>query len=332
MTLMIHDVTCRDGNHALRHKISTRQVSSYAAAAWKAGIKSLEVGHGNGLGGSSSLVGHSAVSDVELISAAKESAPDLRVGVHSMPAFATLKRNLLPAIAAGATYFRLGAHITEMDTIEQHARSLLERQVSVAAAIMMVSHTSMDELFRQIEIVESFGVKEVILMDSVGRLVPKDVAGTVQGVRERFSIDIGFHGHDNLGLAIGNSLAAWTAGATILDASSLGMGAGAGNAALELLSIGLQLSSVDVEVSAEAVMKLARGAEQLGFMRPDKSVLTLATAFSNLFSGFAPVIDLAAAQANVDPLEVTRLALGRKLVAGQESVIYEIVEGLRGVE
>lgn len=332
MKILIHDVTCRDGNHALKHRITRGQVSSYAEAAWAAGVQSIEVGHGNGLGGSSSLVGHSAESDVDLISAAKDGAPEIRIGVHAMPAFATVRRDLLPAIRAGATYFRLGAHVTEMDTIERHAKALAEENVSVAAAVMMVSHASRDELFSQIEIIESYGVKEVVLMDSVGRLVPNDVAGTVSGIRSRFSLDVGFHAHDNFGLAVGNSLAAWSEGAVTLDASSLGMGAGAGNAPLELLSVALQLSSVEVGISSEAVMQLARHAETIGFSRPEKSVLTAATAFSNLFSGFAPVIQTAAEEAGVDPIDITRLALGKKLVAGQESAIFEIAEGLRGAQ
>jgi len=329
MMTTIHDVTCRDGNHALKHKITCGQVSSYAKAAWMAGVKSIEVGHGNGLGGSSSLVGHSAESDVDLISAAKEGAPEIRVGVHAMPSFATIKRDLAPAIRAGATYFRLGAHVTEMDTIERHAKSLLEQDVAVAAAVMMVSHASRDELFKQIEIIESFGIQEVVLMDSVGRLVPGDVAGTVSGILTRFPLNVGFHAHDNFGLAVGNSLAAWNEGANILDASSLGMGAGAGNAPLELLSVALNLSSDEVGISPEAVMGLARHAESIGFTRPSKSILTAATAFSNLFSGFAPVIQSAAESAGVDPLDITRLALGKKLVAGQENAIYEIAERLR---
>lgn len=331
MNILIHDVTCRDGNHALKHKISRDQVSKYAEAAWTAGIKSMEVGHGNGLGGSSSLIGHSEESDVDLVIAAKEGAPEIRVGVHAMPAFATIRRDLLPAIRAGATYFRLGAHVTEMDTIERHAKALIEQDVSVAAAVMMISHASRVELFRQIEIIESFGINEIVLMDSVGRLVPGDVAETVREIRARFTVDVGFHAHDNFGLAVGNSLAAWSGGADTLDASSLGMGAGAGNAPLELLSLALQLSSVDVGISSEAVMQLARLAEEIGFTRPDKSVLTAATAFSNLFSGFSPVIQLAAEKAGVDPIDVATLALGKKLVAGQESAIFEIAEGLRGL-
>jgi 4-hydroxy 2-oxovalerate aldolase len=329
MKALIHDVTCRDGNHALKHSITRVQVASYAQAAWKAGVKSIEVGHGNGLGGSSSLVGHSAESDFDLVSAAKEGAPDIRVGVHAMPSFATIRRDLLPAIEAGATYFRLGAHVTEMDTIERHARTLLEQNVNVAAAVMMVSHASLDELFRQIEIIESFGVKEIVLMDSVGRLIPEDVAGTVRGIRSRFSVEVGFHAHDNFGLAVGNALVAWNEGATTLDASSLGMGAGAGNAPLELLSVALNLSFAEVGLSPEAAMELASYSETIGFTRPNKSVLTAATAFSNLFSGFAPVIQYAAKETGVDPLVITKLALGKKLVAGQENVIYEIAEGVR---
>lgn len=323
----IHDVTCRDGNHALRHAITPRQVSDYVAKGLAAGIKSFEIGHGNGLGGSSSLVGKSLHEDLELLEAALAVSKEARIGVHSMPSFSTFKRDLRPAADLGVSYFRVGAHCTEMDTIEQHSKALLDLGKDVAAAVMMISHISLDDLARQMEKVSTYGVGEVVLMDSVGRLSPADVNLVVSTLKREFGFKVGFHAHNNLGLATANSISALDTGADYIDASILGMGAGAGNASLELIVLTLYTLGKLPDDSVKRVIKLADAAEkEMGFKRPLLSSITAATAFANLFSGFAPVIERAAALSNRNSLDLAFETLGKKLVAGQENLIYKIAD------
>ena len=324
-----HDVTLRDGNHALKHQLTADQAVRYAQDAFSCGISSIEIGHGNGLGGSSSLVGRSREKDSTLISAVREAVPEAELVVHSMPSFATISRDLGPAIALGVDKFRIGAHCTEVNTTERHLKYLIQENVSSALALMMVTHISQDDLYRQVELGVSFGVREIVLMDSVGRLIPADVSKIVSGLLGRFDLDLTFHAHDNLGLAMANSLTAISSGATCLDASILGMGAGAGNTALELLVAASNLDGVEILFETARILRLARYAEDsLGFVRPRRTEIEVATAVANLFSGYAPVIKDAASRFGIDPIEITYACLGKKLVAGQEDQVYRAAEEL----
>lgn len=332
MGTILHDVTLRDGNHALRHQLSSKQVRQYAQKAFAAGIRSIEVGHGNGLGGSSSLIGFSSESDTDLIEALASEAPFDRVGVHSMPSFATKTRDLAPAIEAGANYFRLGAHCTEVDTVKQHADFLLGRGVQVSLAIMMISHASVGKLVEQIGLAVGFGVPEVVLMDSVGRLTPRDVTELVSAVNQAFpEIAIGFHAHDNLGSAVANSLAALDSGAQFVDASILGMGAGAGNASLESLICALQLlgDAVDIKLQVEDFLRLADAARGMGFIQPVRTALSSATAMANMFSGFAPLLKSLATEYEIDAISLAIACIGKKLVAGQEDSLLQVAAELK---
>ena len=324
--MILHDVTLRDGNHALRHQLSTSQVSSYGRAAFAAGVRSIEVGHGNGLGGSSALVGRSSETDQALISALADSAPFSRLGVHSMPSFATIERDLKPALDLGVNYFRLGAHCTEVDTIAQHANFLKSRNVSVAAAIMMISHATLDTLLREVKKAESFGVDEVIFMDSVGRLTPTDVEALIVEAKKATPLEIGFHSHDNLGLAVANSMTAASSGAKIIDVSTLGLGAGAGNTPLELFVTAMHLAGRSLNVPLEGALRLAETAIYQEFTPPRRTTLSVATSYVNVFSGFTSTILEASQLYKVDPIEVALACLGKKLVAGQEDSIFGIAQ------
>lgn len=330
MAHFLHDVTLRDGNHALRHQLSSKQVQEYAQKAFAAGIRSIEVGHGNGLGGSSSLIGFSSESDTDLIEALANAGPFERVGVHSMPSFATKTRDLAPAIESGANYFRLGAHCTEVDTVRQHADFLLGQGVQVSLAIMMISHASLGKLVEQIGLAVGFGIPEVVLMDSVGRLTPRDVTELVSAVIQAFpETAIGFHAHDNLGSAVANSLAALDSGAQFVDASILGMGAGAGNASLESLICALQLlEDVDIKLQVEGFLRLADEARGMGFLQPARTALSSATAMANMFSGFAPLLTSLATEYEVDAISLAMACIGKKLVAGQEDSLLQVAAEL----
>lgn len=326
--MILHDVTLRDGNHALRHRISASQVSDYGRAAFEAGVRSIEVGHGNGLGGSSALIGRSTETDKALISSLVSSAPFSRIGVHSMPSFATIERDLKPALDCGVNYFRIGAHCTEVDTIGQHATFLKSQGVTVAAAIMMISHTSLDNILLEVAKAVAFGVDEVIFMDSVGRLTPTDVHELISAACQAHGVRIGFHAHDNLGLSVANSLSAMEAGASVVDVSALGMGAGAGNTPLELLTAAVHLSGKSCNVSVEQALRLARLAKSLGFTAPTRELIPLATSYVNIFSGFDSAIREASKTYQVDPLDLAFACLGKKLVAGQEDAIVELAQTL----
>lgn len=169
MTLL-YDVTLRDGNHALKHELDIKFVREYCALADDSGVWAIEVGHGNGLGASSFLVGKSRYSDFELISAARESITKTRLAVHSIPGFSTIKKDLVPAINLGVDVFRVASHVTEANVSAQHIEFLKDRGVNVQGVLMMSHMASKTELLKQCQLLQSYGADAIVLMDSAGYL------------------------------------------------------------------------------------------------------------------------------------------------------------------
>ena len=94
MKTIIHDSTLRDGNHAAKHKLPIGVIKNHCIFADKAGIHSVEIGHGNGLGASSFQVGICPYSDEEIITVARKALTKTKLAVHVMPGFATFERDI----------------------------------------------------------------------------------------------------------------------------------------------------------------------------------------------------------------------------------------------
>ncbi|HDH05756.1 MAG TPA: hypothetical protein ENH01_08585 [Nitrospirae bacterium] len=96
----------------------------------------------------------------------------------------------------------------------------------------------------------------VYFVDSYGSCMPEEIHKFFLLSRQRISQKIGFHGHDNIGLAFANTLSAINAGVDIVDSTILGMGRGAGNARTELLAAYFakqQGSAIDLSAISELV-------------------------------------------------------------------------------
>jgi len=323
--IIVCDSTLRDGSHAYKHRISLEQATAYATASDSAGYSYLEVGHGNGLGASSLQVGESLVPDGEMLSAVRQKLQKTKLSVHVIPGAATIRKDLEKAIAIGVDLFRVGCHCTEADVSQRHIGHLRNAGREAWGVLMMSHMASAEVLLGEARKMESYGAQAITLMDSAGRYFPSDVTEKIGLLTANLSIPVGFHAHQNLGLAIANSLAALEAGARILDGTARGFGAGAGNAPLEILAAVLQLqghpSTVDLYKSldaSEVAAKLFAGS------LPESNAITIVSGLSGVFSGFSKPVQRAASNLGIDPRDIL-IALGnRKVVAGQEDLIFEV--------
>lgn len=327
--IIVCDVTLRDGAHACGHQLSSSQISRYASAAEAAGFDFLEVGHGNGLGASSLQVGQALLSDREMLGVAAASLRRTRLSCHVIPGFATITRDIDPALELGVALFRVGCHCTEADITQRHI-SHVRAAGRQAWGVLMMSHmASADVLLDEAKKMQSYGAQGIVLMDSAGALLPEDVAVKVRALARGLDVSVGFHAHDNLGLAIANSLAAIDAGATIIDGTAKGFGAGAGNAPLEQLAAVMHRRGLSSSVDLNQAIGASDLAGELfaGYL-PVSSSITLASGLAGVFSGFAKPVQRAAAEYGVDPLEILAELGRRKVVAGQEDLIVEVASQL----
>jgi len=328
--ILISDPTLRDGNHAVQHRLNEAQIRRYAAAANAARVAIVEVGHGNGLGASSLQVGEALLSDAEMLRIAREELSDVKLGAFGIPGFATMRRDLDVAIDAGADVFRVGAHCTEADLTERHISYLREREKEVYGVLMMCHMATPERLCEEARKMESYGAQGVIVMDSAGAFLTHDLQDRIARLVDATQIAIGFHGHNNLCLAVANSVAAVDAGATIVDGTARGFGAGAGNTELEVLVAVLAELGHDTGIDLYKVLDAADLAErELVEQLPSTDSVGIVSGLAGVFSGYSKPVRRIARDFGVDPRDVF-FALGRReVIAGQEDVILEVAMALR---
>lgn len=327
--VVIHDPTLRDGQHAVRHQLGVAAMRGYAQAADAAGVPVVEVGHGNGLGASSLQVGRSAVSDDLMLSTVREALRRARLGVFMLPGWGT-SEDLRKAITHGADVIRIGVHCTEASLAERYLGFLREAGAEAHCVLMMSHMASPDELAEHAALAVGYGAQAVGIMDSAGHLFPRDVAERIGAIAKAVDVPVIFHGHNNLGMAVANSVAAAEAGAGIIDGCARGFGAGAGNTQLEVLVPVLERTGFRTGIDLYGLLDAAEFAErELMPAPPFTGSLSIVSGLAGVFSGFKQqVLDLSG-RASVDPRDVLFELGRRQAVAGQEDLITDVVAQLR---
>lgn len=325
-SILISDPTLRDGNHAVAHQLSAKQVAIYAEAANKAEVPIVEVGHGNGLGASSLQVGESLESDIVLLETARKYLTKSKLGIHVIPGFATIKRDLKTAIEIGVDVIRIASHCTEADITQRHLGYSRERGKETYGVLMMTHMASPELLVEEAHKMELYGAEGIIIMDSAGAFLPNDVTDRIMALVEGLSIPVGFHGHNNLGMGIANSIAAIEAGAKMLDGTAKGFGAGAGNAQIEVLVAVLEKMGYSTGINLYKILDAADIAEkEIMPLVPIIKSESIVSGLAGVFSGFSKHVTRISKEYGVDQRDVYFELGKRKVVAGQEDLIIEVV-------
>src|SRR6266508_1243862 len=258
------DSTLRDGSHAKAHQFTADQVAAIAGGLDRAGVGTVEVSHGDGLGGSSLQYGRSLEPQAKLLEAARQAMPNARLAV---------------LLLAG------------------------------------------------------YGTQCVYVVDSAGAMTPDDARRRVAALRDALDpqVEVGIHAHNNLGSAIGNSLAAITEGAGCVDGCACGLGAGAGNTQTEVLVAALDKLGIHTGIDVLGVMDVAEDLVKPIMDRPqtiDRASLVLG--YAGVYSSFLLHAERAARRFGV-PVRDILLECGRlRTVGGQEDMIVDIAAQLAG--
>lgn len=328
-TILLSDPSLRDGNHAVRHRLTEDQIAEYCRAADGAGVPIVEVGHGNGIGASSLQLGLAACPDETALKTARAQLKKARLGIHMIPGFATIERDLSRAIDLGVDVVRVASHVTEADLCERHIDHARRAGCTVYGVLMMSHMASVEALVEEARKMESYGAEGFVFMDSSGHYLPEDVTRRVEALRAGLTIPVGFHAHNNLGMAIANSVAAVAAGATMLDGTIRGFGAGAGNAQLEVLVAVLHRMGYKTGIDLYKLLDAADMAEKRVLETiPTISSVSVVSGLSGVFSGFLKPVLRVAKEYGVDPRDIFFELGRRKVVAGQEDLIIEVAAEL----
>lgn len=321
--VILHDMCLRDGMHAKREQISVDQMVKVATAMDQAGVPYIQVTHGAGLGGNSLQHGFALASNEEYISAVSSKMKQAKVSVLLIPGLGTMDE-LKSAYEAGARSVHVATHCTEADTSPQHIACARELGMDTTGFLMMAHLNDAEGLAEQAKLMESYGAHTVYITDSAGYMLPSDVKDRVQALRNvlKPETEIGFHGHHNLGMGIANSIAAIDAGASRIDGSVAGLGAGAGNTPLEVFAAVCERMGIHTGVD---VFKLMDVAEDIivpmmdHIVRVDRESLTLG--YAGVYSTFLLPAKRAAERFGVPARDIL-VELGRqKMIGGQEDMI-----------
>jgi 4-hydroxy 2-oxovalerate aldolase len=326
--VLIHDPTLRDGQHAVRHQLGAGELRAYAAAADDAGVPVVEVGHGNGLGASSLQIGRAKLSDTEMLTTVRGELTHSKMGVFMAPGWGT-GADMRLAAKLGGDVIRMAAHCTEADVAERHLGMARELGLEAQAVLLMSHMASAHQLAEQCALLARFGAQAVGIMDSAGHYLPSDVTERITAISTAVDVPVIFHGHNNLGMAVANSVAAVQAGAYIIDACARGFGAGAGNTQLEVLVPVLERMGTSTGIDLRGLLKATDLAqERLMDAPPTIDSVSLVSGLAGVFSGFKTPVLKAAVGAGVDPVDVFFELGRRQAIAGQEDLIPAIVHDL----
>lgn len=327
--IILTDSSLRDGNHSVKHTISLASIEKYCKFAEDAKISIVEVGHGNGIGASSLLIGEATHTDTEMLETARINLKNTKLGIHIIPGIATIKKDLLNAIEIGVDVYRVASHCTEATLTKSHIEFLKNNDKHVIGVLMMSALADIPTLLNNAKLMEEYGADAVLIMDSTGTYLPEDVRDRIVALTNHLNIDVGFHAHNNLGCAISNSLIAVQNGAKYIDACIRGFGAGAGNAALEVLIPVLERSGFSLEVDfKKVIMEADAVTNYLVTNPPNITPVNVLTGLHRLFSGFEKPIIKAAKLYNIEYSSLIFELGNRKLVAGQEDLIIEVAQNL----
>lgn len=329
---IITDTTLRDGSHSVSHQFTLADMKIIAKSLEEAGVDIIELGHGDGLTGSSINYGFGLYNDFEYIEAVASVLTKAKLAVLLIPGIGTIE-HLKKAKELGANVVRIATHVTEADVSQQHIKAAKKMGMFTVGFLMMSHMANKETILEEAKKMESYGADVVYMTDSAGAMLPDAVYENIKFLKENLKVSIGHHSHNNLGMAVANSLSAYNAGADYLDGSLIGLGAGAGNCPTEMMVAVFEKARIENNVdlykiidAGDDILKpiILKKGKELPRFNSDSLII----GYAGVYSSFMLHAKRASKRFGVDTRDII-IELGRKkAVGGQEDWIIEVAHNL----
>jgi 4-hydroxy 2-oxovalerate aldolase len=322
----ITDTTLRDGSHAMAHQFTEEQVRDTVRALDRAGVDTIEVSHGDGIGGSSFNYGFSHTDEMKLIAAARAEAKQAKIAVLLVPGIGTVE-HLKRARDAGADMVRVATHCTEADVSPQHFAAARDLGMETVGFLMMAHKTSPEDLAKQARIMLDAGCQCPYVTDSAGALLMHEAKARFESVVAEVGDEawVGYHGHQNLSLGVANSVLAWEAGVKYIDGSVCALGAGAGNSPTEVLAAVFDRLGVATGLDVLGLLEAAENVVRPYLHRwPKMDRNAIIQGWAGVYSSFLLHAERAAERYKVPAHDILRRCGELGYVGGQEDMIIDV--------
>jgi 4-hydroxy 2-oxovalerate aldolase len=324
----ILDTTLRDGSYVIDFKFSSSQTHEIAKRLDEAGFPYIEVGHGLGLGATERHGMIGGASDEQWLEATSSAVDNGKWGMFFIPGIGNFK-DIDLACKYNMDFIRIGANVDSYERAEPYVRYAKEKGLFVCANFMKTYALSFDEVGKTAAMASSFGADLNCIVDSAGAMLPSDVEGYINAIKNETDKMIGFHGHNNLGMANVNSIRAFELGVDVLDMSLRGMARSAGNTVTEIFLLTMKRMGIDFGYDIFSVMDIA---EQyidpltVGYRQVDSE--SILSGFAKFHSSFAPIINRISELHQVDSRKVIVELCKVDCINADEEVVARIARNL----
>jgi 4-hydroxy 2-oxovalerate aldolase len=301
--LNLLDVTLRDGSYAINFSFSASDTRIICKELEDVGFKYIEVGHGVGLNASGAQYGKAAQTDEEYMHAAESVLKKAKYGMFCIPGIARLE-DIDLAHRHNMGFIRIGTNITEVSQSEEYIKRAKKHKMFVAANYMKSYALPPKEFAEQVKLSEKYGVDMVYIVDSAGGMFADDIEKYYKAIRKVTDLPVGFHGHNNFGLALSNSLAAVEMGMEFVDCSLQGLGRSSGNATTEVLVAALIKRGYDIKINFLKLLDIGQTYIQPLLTTNGTMPLDVVAGYADFHSSYMPHIQKCAAKYSVDPAEL----------------------------
>ncbi|MBI1984581.1 MAG: 4-hydroxy-2-oxovalerate aldolase [Candidatus Wildermuthbacteria bacterium] len=296
----ILDATLRDGSYDVNFSFTSEDTSIICKALEDAGIQYIEVGHGVGLNADAMGYGKAMQTDEEYMVAAEKTLKKAKYGMFCIPKIARLE-DIDLAHKHGMGFIRIGTNVTEVANSEQYIKRAKKHKMFVTANYMKSYAVPPKEFAKQVKLSQKYGADLIYIVDSAGGMFPEDIEKYYKAARSVTDLPLGFHGHDNLGLAVSNSLFAADLGIEFIDTTLQSLGRSAGNACTEVVVAALLKKGYNLPIDLLKILEAGQKHVQPLISKTGRMLLDTVAGYAEFHSSYMPKIQKYSAKYSVDP-------------------------------